>query len=147
MKHTQPIKGYSGVRGWVYAGNYKLERYLYILHRVTGLGLLLSWAAYLIRMTAVRINGQDMWVATLVLVHSRWFGFIAAAFAFHSLNGLRLALQELGFTLGRPVRPVYPYRDALRRKRAFTIAMTAVSAILALGLLYIFLVVGIGGMD
>ena len=143
MTRMRSIKGQPGIRGWIYAGNYKLERYLYILHRVTGLGLLLSWVAYLVRMTTVRINGQDVWVATLALVHSRWFGFFAAAFVFHSLNGVRLGLQELGFTLGRPTRPIYPYRDSLRRKRPFTFAMTAVSAVLALTLLYIFLVVGV----
>jgi len=31
----------AGILGWVYAGKYSMERYLYILHRVTGLGILL----------------------------------------------------------------------------------------------------------
>ncbi len=60
---------------------------------------------------------------------------VAAAFVFHALNGLRLILQEFGFALGRPAPPIYPYKDALRKKRRWTIAMIAVVAVLALVLL------------
>ena len=48
------------------------------------------------------------------------------AFVIHALNGLRLILMELGFLLGKPKRPVFPYQDALRRKRAYTVIVIAV---------------------
>ena len=41
MKETQPRQNYLGVGGWIWAGKYTMERYLYLLHRVTGLGLIL----------------------------------------------------------------------------------------------------------
>ena len=64
-----------------------------------------------------------------------WFALgeyvVVTAFIYHALNGLRLTLNELGFGLGRPVPPIYPYTDALRRKRPWTIAMVVVIIILA----------------
>lgn len=44
---------------------------------------------------------------------------VMAAFIFHALNGIRLVLEELGFFLGRPQRPVYPYQNCLQRQRPF----------------------------
>ena len=143
MKQIRPRQNSLGPAGWVSAGKYKLERRLYILHRVAGLCLLLAWAAYLVRVTILQFQGQDTWAATLTLVHGRWFGIVAVLFVYHSLNGLRLGLQELGFTLGRPALPVYPFQDSLRKKRPVTIAMVTVSAVLSLTLLYVFFVVGV----
>jgi len=41
MKQKELRQNYLGARGWVWAGNYKTERYLYLLHRITALGLML----------------------------------------------------------------------------------------------------------
>jgi succinate dehydrogenase/fumarate reductase cytochrome b subunit len=65
---------------------------------------------------------------------------VVAAFIIHSLNGLRLILQQLGFTLGAPKPPVYPYTYALRRRRPITLAMAAVGAVLLLLVLIEFVV-------
>jgi len=93
-----------------------------------------------------RIQGQDVWEATMALLHNPWFKIgeylVCAAFIYHALNGLRLILQELGFAMGRPTPPVYPYKDALRKKRPWTIAMVAVIIILALALLFDFTIGG-----
>ena len=131
-----PRQNYLGAGGWVWAGRYGLERYLYLLHRVTGLGLLLFGIFHLIETTFFRIQGQDVWEATMALLRNPWFEvglyLVAVAFVYHALNGLRLILQELGFALGKPTRPIYPYKDALRIKRPWTIAMITVIVILAL---------------
>jgi succinate dehydrogenase / fumarate reductase cytochrome b subunit len=131
-----PRQNYLGAGGWVWAGRYGLERYLYLLHRVTGLGLLLFGIFHLIETTFFRIQGQDVWEATMTLLSNPWFEvglyLVAVAFVYHALNGLRLILQELGFALGRPTRPIYPYKDALRKKRPWTIAMITVIVIFAL---------------
>ena len=144
MKQMQPRQNYLGVGGWVWAGRYKLERYLYLLHRVTGLGLLLFGIIHLIETTFFRIQGQDVWEATVALLSKPWFEIglylVAVAFIFHALNGLRLILQQLGFALGRPTPPIYPYKDALRKKRPWTLAMVAVIVILALVFLFDFIV-------
>ena len=143
MRHRQ---NYLGAGGWVWAGSYKLERYLYLLHRVTGLGMLLFGIFHLIETTFFRIQGQDVWEATVALLRNPWFEvglyLVAVAFVYHALNGLRLILQEFGFALGRPTPPIYPYKDALRKKRPWTIAMLAVIVILALVLLFEFAVGG-----
>ena len=76
------------------------------------------------------------------LLRKPWFEvglyLVAVAFIFHALNGLRLILQEMGFLLGKPKPPIYPYQDALRKKRPLVIAMIAVIVILALVFLYDF---------
>lgn len=144
MKRIQPRQNYLGAGGWVWAGNYKLERYLYLFHRVTGLGMLLFVIFHLIETTFFRIQGQSMWEATMALLSQPWFEvgiyLVAVAFVYHTLNGLRLILQEFGFALGKPTPPIYPYKDALRRKRSLTIAMVAVIVILALAFLFDFIV-------
>lgn len=146
MRQTRGRQNYLGARGWVWAGPYQLERYLYLLHRVTGLGLLLYGILHLTATTFFRLPGQTVWEATMAFVDQPWFKagefLVATAFVFHALNGLRLILQELGFLLGRPTPPIYPYRDALRKKRAGTIAMLAVIVILVLVFLFDFTVGG-----
>jgi len=143
MKQIQPRQNYLGAGGWVWAGKYALERYLYLLHRITGLGLILFVIVHLIMTTVFRIQGQDIWESTMTLLHNPWFKFgeylIVVAFSYHALNGLRLIIQELGFGLGKPAPPIYPYKDSLRKKRPWTIAMIAVVTILAAVFLFDFL--------
>ena len=144
MKQIQPRQNYLGAGGWVWAGNYKLERYLYLFHRITGLGMLLFVIFHLIETTFFRIQGQGIWEATMRLLHNPVFEIgiylVAVAFVYHALNGLRLILQEFGFALGKPTPPIYPYKDTLRKKRPLTIAMVAVIVILALVFLFDFIV-------
>ena len=146
VKKIQPRQNYLGAGGWVWAGRYGLERYLYLLHRVTGLGIILFGMLHLVETTIFRVQGQDIWEATMALLSKPWFEvglyLVAVAFIFHALNGLRLILQGLGFALGRPVRPIYPYKDALRKKRLGTMLMLAVIFIFALVFLFDFIVAG-----
>ena len=142
MKQIQPRQNYLGIRGWIWGGNYKIERYLYLLHRVTGLGLILFGVIHLTLTTFYRIQGQGIWEATMSVVENPLFKFgeylVVFAFVIHASNGLRLILQELGFALGRPKPPIYPYKDALRKKRALTMVMIAIIIILALVFLFDF---------
>ncbi len=146
MRQIQPRRNYLGAVGWLWAGNYKLERYLYILHRITGLGILLFLLLHLMMTTVFRIQGQDVWETTMSILHNPWFKIgeylVVIAFVYHALNGLRLILQELGFLMGRPTPPIYPYRDSLRKKRPWTIVMIAVVVILALVFFYDFVAGG-----
>jgi succinate dehydrogenase / fumarate reductase cytochrome b subunit len=131
---VKPRPNQLGIGGWFWGGNYKLERYLYILHRVTGVGLILFAMFHLFETTVMRSQGESVWEATMRFLANPIFeiGLILVAFAFviHMLNGARLIIQELGFLLGRPERPVYPYSDAIRRKRLFTMIIMAVIVIL-----------------
>jgi len=134
MKQIQPRQNYLGASGWVWAGKFKIERYLYTLHRITGLGLLLFVIIHLVMTTVFRIQGQDVWESIMVLLHNPWFKvgeyLVVVAFSYHALNGLRLMLQELGFIMGKPTPPIYPWKDALRKKRPVIVVMLVVIAIL-----------------
>jgi len=144
LKQIRRRQNYLGISGWVWGGRYGLERYLYLLHRVTGLAMLLFLVFHLIETTFFRIQGKDVWEATMSFLDKPWFEagiyLVAVAFVYHALNGLRLILQELGFTLGKPTPPIFPYKDALRRKRPWTVTMLAVVVIFALVFLFDFLV-------
>ena len=146
MRQVQPRQNFLGPGGWVWAGKYTLERYLYLLHRITGLGLILFVIAHLIMTTIFRIQGQDVWEATMRILDNPWLKageyLVAVAFIYHALNGLRLILQELGFTLGKPTPPIYPYRDSLRKRRPVAIAVLAVVVVLAGVFLFDFLAGG-----
>ena len=48
---------------------------------------------------------------------------VFAAFAFHALNGIRLVLVELGFAIGKPIEPVYPYRTSVDEQRPLAIGV------------------------
>ena len=142
MRQREHRQNYLGARGWVWAGRYQMERHLYVLHRVTGLGLLLFGIIHLIITTFFRMGDKDTWESAISVVHNPVLKvgayLVVAAFIFHALNGLRLILQEFGFALGRPIPPIYPYKDALRKKRRLTVILIAVIAILAVVFLYDF---------
>lgn len=126
-----------GVRGWAAGGRWGPERYLYTLHRVTGLGLLLYFLAHIV-VTSSRALGADEWIAAMGAVSGGAFKIgeflVFAAFAFHALNGLRLVLVELGVLTGRAEEPVYPYRTSLDVQRPWTlVAMIAVAIVILLG--------------
>lgn len=146
MAQTQPRHNYLGALGWIWAGNYKLERYLYILHRITGLGILLFLLLHLVMTTVFRIQGEEVWEATMAVLHNPWFKvgeyLVVVAFVYHALNGLRLIIQELGFVLGRPRPPIYPYKDSLRRKRYWTMLIIGIAVILCVVFFYDFIAGG-----
>jgi succinate dehydrogenase / fumarate reductase cytochrome b subunit len=146
MRQIRPRQNYLGVGGWVWAGNYKLERYLYILHRVTGLGILLFLLVHLIVTTFFRIQGQEVWEKAMTVLNNPLFKtgefLVVVAFVYHALNGLRLILQELGFMMAKPIPPIYPYSDSLRKKRRWTMAIIGIIIILCLVFFYDFMVGG-----
>ncbi len=142
MAQRQVKENYFGWRGWVWAGRYQVERYLYLFHRITGLGLVLYLMLHLCVMTVFRVQGQGIYEIIMRLFDNPVFKageyLVFAAFIYHGLNGLRLILQELGFVLGKPTPPVYPYKDSLRKKRPLVLVMIALVLIFALVVLFDF---------
>jgi succinate dehydrogenase / fumarate reductase, cytochrome b subunit len=124
-----------GVIGWLGGGRWGLERYLYAMHRVTGLGLLAYFVMH-IGVTASRAFGESSWTAAMASVKGPLFSIgeylVFAAFAFHAANGVRLALVELGFAIGKPIEPVYPYRTSVDEQRPLAIGMMILAAIVAI---------------
>lgn len=134
------MKGYthgSGIFAWLAGGRRGIEGYLYVLHRISGLALLLFLVAHLF-LTGSRLLGEQTWEAVMAATHHPVLLFaeylVFAAFVFHAFNGLRLVLIELGFAVGKPERPVYPYRSSLDSQRVLMIVLMIVTGVLiALG--------------
>ncbi len=136
----ESIKKYPnrlGIKGWVGGGRWGFERYLYILHRVTGLGLLTYFLLHVV-VTSSRAFGMESWNKAMAGVTGPVFRMgeflVFVAFAFHALNGIRLVLIELGVLTGPAEEPEYPYKSSLNVQRPFMIVMMILAAVLiALG--------------
>lgn len=127
------LKNNLGLWGWLGGGRYGLERYAYILHRLTGLGLLVYFILHIF-VTGSRIGGPEKWESTMKFYETPLFKFgeflIFICFAYHAINGIRLGLMELGFLLGKPARPLLPYRSVVIKQRPWMIAVMVLAAIL-----------------
>ncbi len=134
MPRVQGYPNRLGVMGWVGGGRWGLERYLYTLHRLTGLGLLLYFLLHIV-VTTFRAYGPESWEKAMGTVSGPVFKFgeylVFAAFAFHAVNGLRLVIVELGWGVGKPIEPVYPYRTSVDAQRALAIGALLIAAIIA----------------
>jgi succinate dehydrogenase / fumarate reductase, cytochrome b subunit len=124
-----------GVKGWAYAGRYSFERYLYLGHRLSGLGLIAYMVLHIVE-TANRMRGEEAWAGLMALFASPPFKVIEyllfAAAVFHAMNGVRLLLTELGFFLGKPKEPVYPYSTSVMRHRPLTYVIMALAGLIML---------------
>jgi succinate dehydrogenase / fumarate reductase cytochrome b subunit len=129
-----------GVWGWLGGGRWGFERYLYTLHRVTGLGLLFYFLVHIF-VTSARAFGHDAWATAMGAVSgppgtARGVFFtvaeflVFAAFAFHAFNGVRLALIELGFGIGNPIEPIYPYRTSVHEQRPLTVVVMLLAGLM-----------------
>src|SRR5215208_4611316 len=94
----KPYPNRLGLKGWVYAGRYSLERYLYLGHRLSGIGLITYMVLHIVE-TANRIRGEEAWAELMGLFAAPPFKVIEyllfAAAVFHAMNGIRLLLTEL----------------------------------------------------
>jgi succinate dehydrogenase / fumarate reductase cytochrome b subunit len=129
-----------GIWGWLGGGRWGFERYLYTLHRLSGLGLLAYFLMHIF-VTASRAFGQPSWERAMTLVKGPAFTLgeyaVFAAFAFHAINGIRLVLIELGWGVGKPIEPVYPYRTSVDVQRPLAVGVMLVAAVLVV----------LGGLD
>lgn len=120
-----------GIWGWLGGGRWGIERYAYALHRLTGLAILLYLVMHIF-VTGLRVRGVYLWTDGKLLDKPAFrVGefLVFAAFAYHAFNGVRLVLVELGFAVGKPFEPVYPYKTSLSVQRPLLIAMMLLAAI------------------
>jgi succinate dehydrogenase / fumarate reductase cytochrome b subunit len=140
MIKTKQYPNRLGVWGWLGGGRWGFERYLYSLHRLTGLGLLAYFLLHIV-LTSSRTLGADAWTKAMKAVEGPVFVLgeylVFAAFAFHALNGLRLVLLELGVGVGKPIEPIYPYRTSVHVQRPLAVGAMLLAALVAI----------IGGLD
>jgi len=132
--HMTQIKRHDnrlGVWGWLGGGRWGAERYAYILHRLTGLGILFYFLMHVV-VTSLRATGTYLWVEGGFL-HQPIFKLgeylVFAAFAYHACNGIRLVLVELGFAVGKPIEPVYPYKTSLGVQRPLLVIMMILTVV------------------
>ncbi|MFI5143428.1 MAG: succinate dehydrogenase [Thermoanaerobaculales bacterium] len=134
MLETKGHPNRLGLWGWLGGGRWGVERYLYTLHRLTGLGLLAYFLLHIV-VTSSRALGQASWEGAMRSVSGPAFKLgeylVFLAFAFHAINGIRLGIIELGFGVGRPIEPVYPYKTSLDTQRPLAIAALVLAAVLA----------------
>ncbi len=120
-----------GIWGWLGGGRWGAERYAYILHRLTGLGILLYFLMHVV-VTSLRATGTYLWVEGAFL-HQPIFKFgeflVFAAFTYHACNGVRLVLVELGIAVGKPIEPVYPYKTSLDVQRPLLVIMMILTVV------------------
>ncbi|MEW5692910.1 MAG: succinate dehydrogenase, cytochrome b556 subunit [Candidatus Hydrogenedentota bacterium] len=130
-------KNYLGIAGWGVGRRWGIERYLYILHRITGLGIL-SYFLLHIFVTTSRIFGEEVWEFMMRSVDKPIFKIgefmVFLAFCFHGLNGLRLIFIELGFKLaiGEAEEPVYPYKTSLNKQRPLLFVCMVICIVLVI---------------
>lgn len=133
MPTTQSPPRRLGLIGWLGGGRRGVEAYLYLLHRLSGLTLLLFLSIHLF-ITGARLFGEEAWAVLLATTHSPVLQFLEylvfVAFAFHAFNGIRLLIVELGFGVGRPEQPVYPYRGSVHRQRPLMIITMVLTGLL-----------------
>lgn len=124
-----------GIRGWLAGGRWGPDRYLYSLHRLTGLGLLAYFVLHVL-VTSSRALGQEAWEQSMARVTGPVFllgeFLVFVAFAFHAVNGVRLALAELGFGVGRPIEPIYPYKTVIDVQRPWVVTVVLLTGLLIL---------------
>jgi succinate dehydrogenase / fumarate reductase, cytochrome b subunit len=121
-----------GIVGWLGGGRWGLERYLYIAHRLTGLGILLFFLLHIFASSA-RMYGPESWNAAMQILKSQILRLgeflVFAAFVFHALNGVRLICIELGLAVGKAEEPVFPYKSSINNQRPLVMVSMALIAI------------------
>ena len=127
------LKNNLGLLGWLGGGRYGAERYAYALHRLSGLGILAYFLMHIF-VTGSRLQGPDRWNSTMALFSSPFFKvgefLVFLAFAYHGINGIRLIFVELGYLIGKPGLPSYPYHYSTLRQRPLFVVVMVIAAVL-----------------
>ena len=127
------LKNNLGLWGWLGGGRYGAERYAYALHRITGLGILAYFLMHIF-VTGARTGGLAEWDSRMAFFGRPVFKtgefLVFLAFVYHAINGIRLALVELGFMVGKPGLPAYPYNYSTLRQRPLFLAVMVIAAVL-----------------
>ncbi|NQU03657.1 MAG: hypothetical protein HQ589_05870 [Syntrophaceae bacterium] len=145
IKKIKRYNSHLGITGWVGGGRWGLERYLYSLHRITGIGILLFFMIHIFE-SSTRILGMESWNAVMGIMEYPIFkigeALVIIGFAFHAINGIRLILIELGFAVGKAEEPVYPYKSSINVQRPLAVIMLVICILLIAAGGYDLLVLG-----
>jgi succinate dehydrogenase / fumarate reductase, cytochrome b subunit len=127
------LKNNLGLWGWLAGGRYGVERYAYAVHRLTGLGILAYFLMHIF-VTGSRVGGPGRWEGAMGFFDSPFFKIgeftVYLAFAYHAINGIRLIFVELGYMIGKPGLPAYPYNYSTLRQRPLFVAVMVIALVL-----------------
>jgi succinate dehydrogenase / fumarate reductase, cytochrome b subunit len=128
----QKRKNNLGFRGWLSGGRYGMDRYAYTLHRLSGLGILAYFLMHIF-VTGARLGGPEQWESRMAFFGKPIFKFgeflVFLAFAYHAINGIRLVIVELGYMLGKPGLPAYPYSYSTMRQKPLLVVIMIIAAV------------------
>jgi succinate dehydrogenase / fumarate reductase cytochrome b subunit len=128
----------EGIKGMVNPTRYGIERFAYLLMRLTGLGLLAYFVAHIYETSNI-LRGKVGWEEFLEITQTPEGHIILAIVigmsVFHTVNGIRVMLGHGGIGVGKPARPDYPYVPQSQNAR-HKIAIYSAIVLSALAMMY-----------
>ena len=106
----------EGLKGWLNPGKigkFGIERLAWLLMRLTGLGLLAYFIGHIYETSHI-LDGTEIWDKSLEMTQTTeghlFLALVIGMCVFHTGNGIRLIIGQMGYGLGKTERPDYPYK-------------------------------------
>lgn len=135
---TKVDENKEGIKGMANPTRYGIERFAYLLMRLTGLGLLAYFVAHIYETSNI-LRGKVGWEEFLQITQTPEGHIILALVigmsVFHTVNGIRVMLGHGGIGVGKPARPDYPYVPQSQNVR-HKIAIYSAIVLSALAMMY-----------
>jgi succinate dehydrogenase / fumarate reductase cytochrome b subunit len=135
---TKVDENKEGIKGMTNPTRYGIERFAYLLMRLTGLGLLAYFVAHIYETSNI-LRGKVGWEEFLEITQTPEGHIILAIVigmsVFHTVNGIRVMLGHGGIGVGKPARPDYPYIPQSQNAR-HKIAIYSAIVLSALAMMY-----------
>jgi succinate dehydrogenase / fumarate reductase cytochrome b subunit len=135
---TKVDENKEGIKGMANPTRYGIERFAYLLMRLSGLGLLAYFVAHIYETSNI-LRGKIGWEEFLEITQTPEGHIILAIVigmsVFHTVNGIRVMLGHGGIGVGKPARPDYPYIPQSQNAR-HKIAIYSAIVLSALAMMY-----------
>ena len=109
-------KSREGIKGWINPakyGKFGIERFAWILMRITGLGLLAYFIAHIYETSNI-LNGKEVWDEMLEKTQTTEghiiLSLVIGMCVFHTGKVIRLMLVQMGYCVAKAQRTDYPYK-------------------------------------
>ncbi len=106
----------EGLKGWLHPGKigkFGIERLAWLLMRLTGLGLLAYFIGHIYEASHI-LDGKAVWDKSLEMTQTTeghlFLALVIGMCVFHTGNGIRLMIAQMGYGIGKAERPDYPYK-------------------------------------
>ena len=106
----------EGLKGWLNPGKigkFGIERLAWLLMRLTGLGLLAYFIGHIYETSHI-LDGKAVWDKSLEMTQTTeghlFLALVIGMCVFHTGNGIRLMIAQMGYGIGKAERPDYPYK-------------------------------------